>query len=114
VSATGADQAQLHPTPRKRWQSIDENPHVYRILVDLARAWKANTNKPIGIKALFERARWELAFRTSTSPDLKLNNSLAPYYSRLIMEQEEDLAGLFRTRKSGADRDPIPFRGEAA
>jgi hypothetical protein len=79
-----------------------KNPHVYDILVDLARTWKANTGKRIGIAALYERARWQIAFST-TDVDLKLNNDYRAYYSRLIMQNEEDLAGLFNTRASDAD-----------
>jgi hypothetical protein len=80
-----------------------ENPAVYDTLVSLLRNWVANTNrKKVGIAALFERARWEIAI-TTNDPDFKLNNNYRAYYARLIMKQEEDLAGIFELRRSAAD-----------
>lgn len=80
-----------------------DNPKVYETLVSLARTWVRNTGRrKIGIKALFERARWEIALST-VGEDFKMNNNYAPYYSRLIMRQEEDLADLFELRRSAAD-----------
>lgn len=80
-----------------------DNPHVYDMLVSLLRTWVANTHRQkIGIAALFERARWEIAI-TTTDPNFKLNNNLKAYYARLIMKQEEDLAGIFDLRRSAAD-----------
>jgi hypothetical protein len=80
-----------------------ENPRVYRILVRLAREWVTGTGRnKLGTKALFERARWEIAINTS-DPDYKLNNNYTPFYARLIMYREIDLAGLFDLRVSEAD-----------
>jgi hypothetical protein len=56
----------------------------------------------LGIKTLYERARWEIALAT-TDADFKLNNNFTAWYSRLIMAQEPDLAGLFDLRTSKAD-----------
>ena len=80
-----------------------ENPHVYRVLVSLAREWVARSgNHKLGIKTLYERARWEIAMTTSDD-DYKLNNTWTAFYARLIMQQEPDLAGLFDLRASEAD-----------
>lgn len=80
-----------------------ENPHVYRVLVALAREWKRRTGRDeIGIAALFERARWEIALAT-TGSDYKLTNSYRAFYARLIMQREPDLRGLFALRNSIAD-----------
>ena len=79
------------------------NPKVYETLVRLAREWMARIGRhKLGIATLYERTRWEIAIATSDS-DFKLNNSYRAYYSRLIMRQEPDLAGLFDLRASEAD-----------
>lgn len=80
------------------------NPHVYRVLVELARNWVIRTgSRKLAIKTLYERARWELVMSTS-DVDFKLNNSYTAYYARLIMGQEPDLRGIFSLRVSEADR----------
>ena len=80
-----------------------DNPAVYDMLVRLAREWVTATGRrKLGMKALFERARWEIALRTS-DPDYKLNNYYTAYYARLIMLREHDLDGLFDLRTSEAD-----------
>jgi hypothetical protein len=80
-----------------------ENPRVYTVMVGLARQWIDRTGRhKIGIKALFERARWEIAIAT-TDPDYKINNNYAPFYARLIMYLEPDLDELFNVRASEAD-----------
>lgn len=81
----------------------EDNPHVYRTLVRLAREWVQQTGgRKIGTKALFEVARWQLALQTNT-PDFKLNNNFTAFYARLMMRREDDLAGLFDLRHSEAD-----------
>lgn len=80
-----------------------ENPHVYRTLVRLAREWVNSTGRhKLGIKTLYERARWDIAIATS-APDFKLNNNFTAFYARLIQKQEPDLDGLFNVRASEAD-----------
>lgn len=80
-----------------------ENPRVYRVLVSLARQWiEATGRNKLGIKTLYERARWEIAIATN-DPDYKLNNNFTAFYARLIMLQEPDLRGLFDLRRSEAD-----------
>jgi hypothetical protein len=79
------------------------NPAVYSTLVYLAKQWARRTGgRKLGIKTLFERARWELQLDT-TDPDLKLNNSFTAFYARLIMANEPDLEGMFDLRTSEAD-----------
>jgi len=94
----------IPPTIAQRFVDFHtKSPDVYHALVTLARQWLLNTGrKKLGIKTLFERARWELALTTS-DPDFKLNNNYAPYYARLIMHQEPDLDGMFDLRTSDAD-----------
>jgi hypothetical protein len=77
-----------------------ENPHVYRLLTDLARRWKIATGgQNLGIRTLWEQLRWQLATAT-TGVDYKLNDHFTSFYARLIEHQEPDLRGLFELRKS--------------
>lgn len=81
-----------------------ENPRVYRVLVQIAREWRKRTGRTrLGIGALYERARWEIAITTS-DPSFKLNNDYRAFYARLIMARETDLAGMFNLRTSEADK----------
>lgn len=96
------DQAEL-TTAQKFEQFHAENGHVYTLLVQLARQWKSTTGREkLGVAALYERARWEIAVRTN-DPDFRLNNDYRSYYSRMIMIREPDLADLFELRRSAAD-----------
>ena len=80
-----------------------DNPAVYEALVRLAREWVKRTGRhKVGIASLFEVARWELSLATSDS-EYKIANSHKPFYARLIMAQEKDLAGLFELRPAEAD-----------
>ena len=104
ASTIPAPRQGISPTIAQRFVEFHTaSPDVYQALVALARQWLSNTGrKKLGIKTLFERARWELALTTS-DPDFKLNNNYAPYYARLVMRQEPDLDGMFDLRKSEAD-----------
>lgn len=90
-------------TPPEKFESFhNANPGVYCVLVELTRQAQRSGRTKVGIKALFERARWELSIATDeTAP--KLNNDYTAYYARLIMRQEPDLAGIFEVRRSAAD-----------
>ena len=86
------------PLEKAFWKFHRANPHVYALLVRLAREWKDQTGRKLGIKALFERARWEYSVRTTdTAP--ALNNNHTAFYARLIMEREKDLDGIFNLRE---------------
>jgi hypothetical protein len=93
------------PTLAERFDAFHaDNPHVYDTLVRLAREWLDVTGLPrLGIKMLFERARWEIAIATQAT-DFKLNNDYTAFYARLLMAREPDLAGLFELRRSAADQ----------
>jgi hypothetical protein len=81
-----------------------ENPRVYTTLVRLAREWVGRFGShKVGIGALYEVARWEIALATSDA-DFKLNNNFRAYYAQLIMAQEAGLEGLFDLRASKADQ----------
>ena len=76
-----------------------DNPHVYQILVELARNLKAAGHKRLGIRMLWETMRYELMTDTIHPKGFKLNDHYHSRYARLIMEQEPDLDGIFETRK---------------
>lgn len=89
--------------PERFTQFHESNPLVYATLRRLARQWIARTGRhKLGISALFERSRWEIALATS-DPDFKLNNNYRAFYARLLMKQEPDLRDLFELRVSQAD-----------
>lgn len=89
------------PSVAERFEEFHAaNPAIYKTLRWLARDWLTRTNgRKIGFPALYERARWELGLR-SDGDQFLLNNNYRPYYSRLLMAQEADLAGVFETRRS--------------
>ena len=90
--------------PERFEQFHRDNPHVYDILVRLAREWVTTTGRhKIGIATLYERVRWEIATTTSDA-DYKLNDAYRAYYARLIMLFEKDLSEIFEVRDSGADQ----------
>lgn len=95
------------------WEFHRANPEVYETLVVLAFQWKKFGGRKIGINALSERVRWEIAIRTCGS-QFKLNNNHRPFYARMLMENEPELAGLFALRKQkiqssiGPSNDGLP------
>lgn len=93
------------PTSRKGGLEEDfsrfhaANPHVYQALRQVA-LHAARRGRKVGIKAIYERVRWEYQVETSRQEDAyKLNNNYTSRYARLLMENEPDLAGFFETRR---------------
>ncbi len=91
-------------TPAEKFEKYHrENPAVYRAMVLLCQQWINRTGRrKLGINSLVERVRWEIAIATN-DPEFKINNNFAPWYARLIMRQEPELAELFDLRRSVAD-----------
>lgn len=94
-------------TPDEAREAFEEfhrtNPHVYDELVRSARLYREQTGREqCGMSLLFGRVRWVLSLRTEGDA-FKLNNNFAPFYSRLLMEREPDLAGMFHLRRALAD-----------
>lgn len=78
----------------------EENPHVYERLKRLAFRLKVRGVQRYGMKALWEVLRYEEAIDTrAAAGSYRLNNNLTARYARLLMEQEEDLAGFFELRE---------------
>lgn len=76
------------------------NPKVYAKLVELARKAKARGFQRYSIDGLFHLVRWHYNIEIQREPrdEFELNNDFTSRYSRLIMEQEVDLADFFETR----------------
>lgn len=76
------------------------NPHVYELLKEIAlRA--ARRGRPVGMKAVYEMARWYYSVETDGEP-YKLNNNFTAFYARLLMDREPELCGFFETRQQRA------------
>jgi hypothetical protein len=85
-----------------------ENPHVYTELVALARQFKRkNPYSIIGIGMLYEVLRWNYWIQTNTDQPFKLSNCYRAFYSRMIMEREMDLEGIFNVKMSVADSENL-------
>lgn len=85
----------------ERFQRFHErNPHVYRLLREMALGLKARRQR-MGMKGLFEVLRWQYMVRTA-GDDFKLNNDYTAPYARLLMAEEPQLRGFFETRKRTA------------
>ena len=93
------------PPAAERFEKFHaDNPHVYRLLIRLARQWRARfPGLPISMCALVNKARWEINFSTTCDEEFKINNTFGPFYSRLLAAQETDLAEAFNDRVSQAD-----------
>lgn len=77
------------------------NPHIYRNLRYLALQAVRAGRKKLGMRLLWERLRWEYFITTISDDedDYKLNNDFPPHYSRMLMEKEPELAGVFEIRE---------------
>lgn len=75
----------------------EQNPHVYKMAVDLARYMKRRGLNHYGIAAVWEVLRFK--YFETTGDEFKLNNNYRAFYARLIAAQEPDLAGFFQLRE---------------
>lgn len=90
---------------QRRFQKFhNENPHVYRKLLQLARQVQERGFRNYSIWALFSRLRWHYDFETQSEDGFKLCNDFTSRYSRMLMENEPELAGFFRIRPLKSER----------
>jgi hypothetical protein len=92
------DEPRRSKLERAFWQFHADHPEVYQILVRLALEARARHPRKLGIKALFERARWEIPI-PKDKEEFKLNNNHTAYYARYIMTVEPGLQGAFDLRQ---------------
>lgn len=86
-------------TTRERFEAFHKaNPAVYLRLRDMSLAMRRRGVTQWGFRAAWEILRWQ-GMLSSSDGTYKLPNNLAPHYTRLLMAQEPELAGLFGTRK---------------
>lgn len=97
-TALSLDQTMSHTLDDRFQQFHKDNPHVYDKLVSMTRQLKEKGHKKVGMQMLFEVLRWNSMMRT-VSHDYKLNNDYCSRYARLIMDQEQDLEGIFELRR---------------
>jgi len=89
---------------RERFDNFHEaNPHVYKKLRDRALEIKRAGHNYWSINALVGWFRCEVATTTDSDDGLKINDHYAPFYSRMLMANETELAGFFKKRTSCAD-----------
>lgn len=87
---------------RDFWAYHDENPAVYEALKQFALEAKRAGRERMSINMLHERLRWYTTVEAKGDA-WKVNNNYRPFYARLLMEREPELAGFFETRKAKAD-----------
>ena len=84
----------------------ENNPQVYRNLVNLARQFREKRpDAIIGIQMLFEVLRWNYWISVDSDEAFKFPNAFAAGYSRLIMKNESDLQNIFKLCKSTFDEE---------
>lgn len=89
-------------TLAERFQTFHEsNPHVADALEALAAQWLARHER-VGMKALWERLRWESGIRTDGKP-YALNNNWPSFYARLLIARRPEWVDRIQTRKACAD-----------
>ena len=74
-----------------------DNPHVYEEVKKIALDLKRSGRDFYGIGAIFEIIRYHRAM-TTNDPKFKMNHNYKALYSRLLMKQEPELEGFFKTR----------------
>lgn len=80
------------------------NPHVYGQFERLALDAFERGARRIGVKAIAERIRWDVAVKT-LGGEFKINNSLTALYARLLLHRHPKLWALIVTRSSKHGRD---------
>jgi hypothetical protein len=73
------------------------NPHVYKLIVQIAQDLQRRGHKRGGIAFIFERLRWLYAIQTQ-GEEFKLNNNYKAFYARKVMQENPSLAGFFEIR----------------
>lgn len=89
-------------TNRERFEAFHaKHPEVYDELVTLARRWKRMGGTRWSIWGAYQVIRWERRIAGLPDPEeaYKISNNHTGYYSRLIMDENPDLRGLFVTHR---------------
>ena len=78
-----------------------ENPQVIQRIESIVAQLRQRGHARWGMKGIFEIIRYERALYTHSRDRFKINNDYTPYYARLVIERNPELAGFFdlRTQK---------------
>lgn len=77
-----------------------KNPHVYRELERLALVlWNTRQPPRIGVKMLWETMRYNIALKTDSTDEFKLNNNFHALYARLLVFRNPVLKGVVELRE---------------
>ena len=79
-----------------------ENPQVYAVLRKLALQARRAGRSRLGMKMLWEVARWQLSLSAADDSPFRLNNNYTAFYARKLMREEPELAGMFELRAQRA------------
>lgn len=111
-----------HERDVKNWQWIADHPELVRIITVRALAWLARGRSGHGgVQKIIEELRYETGLVADPCNFFKINNTLGPYLSRVVMKLDPRLEGFFKKRKrkpiypiSGARlNDPVDDVGRA-
>jgi hypothetical protein len=76
------------------------NPHVYEAFLDVARRGKEMGKTKWGIAGVIEILRWEWHHQTQDNHyPYKISNDYKPYYARILMANNADLANFFQCKE---------------
>jgi len=89
----------LDPKLQQHIQYDEANPDLYKAFVRLAKQAIAARCQHAGANRIIEVMRWETSLAAS-GDDYKINNNIAPYYSRKFEAEYPEHKGFFRMRKS--------------
>lgn len=78
------------------------NPHVFRLLRELALDYKRAGHSRGGMKMFYEVLRYRSGLYTQGDP-YKLNNDFTALYARKLMEETPELVGFFEIRERRAE-----------
>ena len=81
------------------WTFHTEHPEVAAYLLNQARLVLSSGRSEYSIKTLYNVARWHFQFERSPKEAYKLNDLYHSRYSRLLMAENDDMAGFFRLRE---------------
>jgi hypothetical protein len=84
----------------------EANPEVYEWFKKFAFEKIRRGATHIGAKAIFERIRWESPVNAAGDP-FKINNIFTPYFARKFMQDFQQHAGIFETRRAKADLERV-------
>jgi hypothetical protein len=87
-------------TPAEKFDEYHRlNPQVYRALEQMAGDLINKGRRKVGIKMLMEVLRWNYQMQTQDpNSDFKINNNYAPYYARLLIQNNPTWVDVFELR----------------